>query len=122
MRLRPVQIGALVVAVVLLSALWGEYGKQLRATAERRDLNAQDSSPFFPPRDARADAILSAARAHLNAVAEASGLGNDPAVDPELKAAQPAGSDAKSGEVVAAPAASPATALALEAPDLGDEQ
>jgi hypothetical protein len=121
-RLRPVQIGALVVAVVLVSALWGEYGNQLRATAERRDLNAEDGGPFFPPRDARAEAILSAARAHLNVVGEASGAVNDSASSADLKGGQPGGLDEEGGEVVASTAASPATAAALEAPDLGGEQ
>ena len=57
--------GVFVVLVVLASLLWGEYGNQLRAMAERGDLNAEDSRHFFPPQDPTADAIFSAARAHL---------------------------------------------------------
>ncbi len=64
--------GALVVVALLLALLWGEYGDQLRATAQRSGLNSLHSDPFFPPRDARAEAILVAARLHLNTLARGS--------------------------------------------------
>ena len=112
--------GALVVVVLLCALLWGEYGDQLRAMAQRSGLNAQQSDPFFPPQDARAEAILTAARLHLNILARGSGEVDGSASEGQSAEAESV-SDVKSSAEASAVLEDSATEVVKE-PDLGGEK
>ena len=112
MKSRSALFGSMLVAVILIAALWAEYGDLLRATAQRSDLAAADRGSFFPPDDPRATAILAAARLSLNALASPAALAD--ASTPDAALADASSPDAALADASSPPAAPPTVDLADE--------